>query len=307
MSTKTKQPAFTSETQGKHFEVDIIRIRPLQRAGGNIRSDYGDLTELAISIFHNGIIMPMRGYRVSDDKKFDFETFDGHRRLAAGELLVKGFEHDGIKYKADFVRAKIIIVREDRYSDEQIILDMITTNSGKTLTPVEQAEAIRRLGALGWKPVDIAARFGKTVRFVENLKLLAGAPLRIREIVSNGIISYTLVGDIFKRATDYNAAISEIEAALGVAKLEKKIPTSKNDVEDIETKGDDLSGVRVTKKHLDKAINRVDSNIELKRVFKAHLDSPKSIANEELFTFAKNLAENKLTKTQGNYIRVNTK
>ncbi len=303
MSTKTKESVITAETQGKHFEVDIRNIRPLQRAGGNIRSDYGDLTELAISIFYEGIIMPMRGYRVEDEGFSGYESFDGHRRLAAGNLLLKGFEapdpNTGEKmlYKLDSVRAKVIIVRADRYSDEQIILDMITTNSGKPLNPVEISEAIRRLMVHGWNAKEIAAKFGKTVRYVQNLEILAGAPKRHREMVASGVISYTLLGDIFKKAADYNEAIAQIEAALGVAKTEKKTSGKDNDLGEHkeEEESDDLSGVHITKKHLDKAINRVDSSVELKLVFKRQIDNPKTVGNSELYTFAKLIIENKLT------------
>jgi ParB/RepB/Spo0J family partition protein len=278
---------FNPETQGKHYEVDVRRIRPLQRAGGNIRSDYGDLEELAASIEANGVIVPMRGYRVSDDKNFEWEVIDGHRRLAACQLLI----NRGIT-----VRCKIITVDARKYSDEQLVLDMITTNAGKPLNPVEMAEAVRRLQNFGWKNKDISVKFGKSMRLIQNLALLAGAPKRIRDLISNGNISYTLALSIMKESVDFNDAIAKIEDSMGVAKMTKANLSPVEDAEEFAV-SDDVHA-KVTKKHVNIATNKVDSFKELQIVFKRQIDNPKDVANTELYSFLKRIIENKLTSSQ---------
>lgn len=278
---KTIEP----ETQGKHYEVDVRKIRPLQRAGGNPRTDYGDVKELADDIEVNGVVMPLRGFRVNDDSKFEWEITAGHRRLAACMLLAE---------KGIFVRVKMISIGDARkVTDEMILKDHITTNSGKEFTPVETAETLRRLQTVcGYKTKDLAALLGKSQRYVQNLLLLAGAPKRIRDMVSNKQISYTLVLDIFKQSIDFNDACSKIEASIGVAKSAPK----KSGDESEEDSGD--SGTKITKKHLNTAINKVDSFKELQMVLRANIDNAKTPNNSELYSFIKRIVENKLTRSQ---------
>lgn len=279
-----KEKEITDDTQGKHYEVDIRKVRPLQRAGGNLRADYGDIDELAASIEANGVRVPLQGYRVSDDSGFEWEVIDGHRRLAACQKLVA---------KGLTIRAKIIVVDSRKVSDEQLIVDMITTNAGKPLNPVEIAEAVRRLQAFGWKNKDIATRFGMNIRIIQNLANLAAAPKRIRDLIINKNISYTLVMDILKDSADYNEALDKIEASFSIAKKVKH--------ESVETDGFEVSDethAKITKRHVDKATNKVDSFKELQMIFKNQIDKPKDVINSELFSFAKKLIENKLTRSQ---------
>lgn len=56
---KTEQVETTVEVAGKHWEVDVMNIKPLERTGGNLRIDYGEedgsFKELIDSIRENGI------------------------------------------------------------------------------------------------------------------------------------------------------------------------------------------------------------------------------------------------------------
>lgn len=113
-----------NETQQKHYEVDVRNIKPLERAGGNIRTDYGDISELSESIAQNGIVVPLRAYRSEEDPE-QWVAIDGHRRLKAAMQLVE---------KGETVRAKIISVDRRKLSDEQLIYEMVITNEGKPLS-----------------------------------------------------------------------------------------------------------------------------------------------------------------------------
>lgn len=287
-----KKEPIEKETANKHFEVDVRSIIPLERAGGNIRQDYGDIKELKDSIKANGIIVPLRAYR-NKEVEGGWIAIDGHRRLkAAMELVAEG----------EVVRAKVITVDSRGLSDEQLIFDMVNTNAGKPLTPKEMAEAVRRLIALGWKEKEIAARFGKNVNFVKNLALFANCPKRVRDMVDENKISYSLVCDLFRRCADFNLVVESIEAAYGVAKetkadqLKRKNLRENKSIEDENefTAGADKTA-KITKKIIDKVSNKVDSMKELQSVFKKQIDKPQDVTNPALYKVLKNIVENKYT------------
>lgn len=274
----------TDESQGKHYEVDVLNIKPLPEdrgAGGNIRTDYGDIDELAKSIFQNGIIMPLRAYRDKDNEG-GWIAIDGHRRLAAAMKLVKE--------KGITIRAKVITVDSRKISDEQLIYDMITTNSGKQLSPVEMAEAVRRLIAYNHSVKDIAKGFGKPILFIQNLELLASAPKRVRDMVADKKISYSLVIQVMKETADFNEAIKIIEAAAGVAINEKVI--KKN----ISASPEVPLSAKITKRHIAKAGNKHNSIKEAKTLLKDNPDREPN--NQEVFIFLKKLVNNELSAAE---------
>lgn len=278
----------TAETAQKHWEVDVQNIKPLNRAGGNIRVDYGNedgsFKELVASIESNGILVPLRAYRDKDNEG-EWIAIDGHRRLAAAMKLVdKGLS----------IRAKIISVDARKVSDEQMIIDMVITNSGKPLSPLELSDAVHRLVVLGYKPKEVAAKFGMEVHAVRNLDLLGSAPKRIRDLISKNKLSYTVALDFIKTSADFNDAIDKIERAFSIVAGEKRVKVQTSGHEQIEDIDEPEVNSPITRRHLDSVNNKVDSLMELKKVFKKHIDSPMDIKNQELFSFCKKLSENKL-------------
>jgi len=280
------------ESQQKYWEVDVRNIKPLERAGGNVRTDYGDkdgsFQELIDSIRENGIIVPLRGYR-DKDKDGEWFAIDGHRRLRAAMHLV---ENEGLT-----IRVRVVVVDARKISDEQIIYDMVTTNSGKALSPIEMAEAVRRLIAYGHKPKDIAKRFGKSQGLINNLSLFASSPKRIRDLVADNRISYSLVMDVLKETKDFNEALEQIENALSVSKKEVR---SKKQMNDDGLEGDDVDTsepleYRATRKHLNEATNKVDSMKELVMVVRSIEESGNLPNNKELYHFARAIAKNQFT------------
>ncbi len=275
-----------NETQQKHYEVDVRNIKPLERTGGNIRTDYGDLDgsflELVNSIAENGIKVPIRAYR-DKEREGGWIAIDGHRRLKAAMKLVED--------RNITVRTKLILVDLKTISDEQLVIDMVVTNTGKPLSPLELSEAVRRLSGYGLKPKDIASKFGMNAHAIRNLQLLGSAPKRIRELIASNKLRYTVALDFIKTSSDYNDAIDKIEKAFSVSAAEKKASKKSSDsIEETETP--ELS---ITRKHLNEVNNKVDFTFELKQVFKRQLDKPKEIKNQELFSFCKKLVENRLT------------
>ncbi len=276
----------TQETQQKYWEVDVKNIKPLNRAGGNIRIDYGindgSFNELKDSIRENGILVPIRGYRDKDNEGI-WIAIDGHRRIKAAIELVAS---EGIE-----IRARIIVVDARKVSDEQIIYEMVTTNSGKALNPIEMAEAVRRLQAYGHTPKEIAKKFGKTYDFVNNLSLFASAPKRLRELVQNNRVSYSLVLDLLRETKDFNVAIEKIEKALDVSKKQakQKLPF------DPETDTSEPLQYKATKKHLDIASNKVDSFRELQMAMKKIEEENLQPSEMEIYRFCLTIVKNQAT------------
>ncbi len=278
----SKESTESTEKQGKHYKVDIRKVRPLERAGGNIRTEYGDIVELAKSIAINGVISPLRGFRVSDDSDFEWESIDGHRRTKACKLLIEeGVKIGDVLYKPETVFVPIMTVDARSYSDAQIVVDMVTTASGKELTPLELSTAIVRLTQSNWTPKEIGEKLSMTTHKVRNLILLGSAPKRVRDLVSENKISYTIALDFLRDSIDFNDAIDKIEKAL--SKVSSN-PTSSGKKEG-----------RITNRDHHEATNKVDSFFELKKVFKKQVDNPKSVINNDLYFFAKMIIENKYT------------
>lgn len=282
----------TQETAQKDYEVDLKFIKPLERAGGNIRSDYGEadgsFDELVESIAENGILNPMRAYRDADNPGYWF-SIDGHRRHRAGMKLVDE--------RGASIRVRVIPVDRKKISDESLVIDMVTTNTGKPLNPLELSEAVRRLISYGLRPKDIAKKFGMKSYVIKNLELLGSAPKRIRNLIQNNQLSHTVALGFLKSSADYNEAIEKIEKALSLAKSEKP-KTKESDFPgnpDTESESDNENDTtKITTKHLNEVNNKVDSTLELRKVFKKQIDSPSDIKNNELFSFCKKLVDNKL-------------
>lgn len=283
----------TKETQGKHYVVDTRNVSPLNRAGGNIRTDYGEkdgtLKELVESIRENGIKEPLKGYRDPNNSE-RWIAINGHTRLKACGIL----NEEGI-----VVRAKMITVDSRSISDEDLIFDMISSNAGRPLKPMEMAEAVRRLRNFELSVEEIAKKFGKELVFVKNLELLSKAPKKFRDMVNDGKIAYTLVLQTFKNTQDWNKAVEIIEKAALISINEKTERSKKSSSED----GFDVSPdtyAKVTKRHVDEALNKVDSIKELQRAinnFKSS-ENKREIKNGELYRFAENLANSRLVSSE---------
>lgn len=273
-----------SETQQKYWEVDALNIKPLNRAGGNIRVDYGEqdasFQELVDSIRENGVKVPIRGYR-NKDVEGEWFSIDGHRRLAACNKLITD---EGLS-----IKVRVIVVDARKITDEEIIFDMISTNQGKPLSPIEMAEAVRRLEELGVEVKDIAKRFGKSLDLVKNLSYFAKAPKRLRDLVSSNKVSYSLVIQTLRECKDYNEAVTKIESALNVSKQQakKKSFDPEVDTEDLDYKA--------TRSHMNIATNKLDSVKELNRVIREYKEKEFVVANQLLFTFAEKISKNQIT------------
>lgn len=182
----TKNTAPVADLKVKKGDIwkvpfSLIEIEP----GLNIRTDMGDIRELAESIRENGIKVPMSGYRKGEK----FVPVAGHRRSAACQLLLD----EGIEIIVPF------IMEAKGTNLEQRIVDHFTTNDGKVLNPLEQAEGVKRLINYGWTEKQIGIGIGKTEGYIRKLNSLNSQPKLFTKLIAEGVISGTfamkLVGD----------------------------------------------------------------------------------------------------------------
>jgi ParB/RepB/Spo0J family partition protein len=285
----TVEQDITRTTQQKHYEVDMRIVRPLERAGGNLRIDYGEedgsFQELIDSIRENGIRNAIQAYRDPANPEL-WILIDGHRRHKAAMWLI---ENEGLT-----VRVNLLPVDRKTLSDEKLIIDMFTTNTGKQLGPLEMAEGVRRLRAQKLEIKDISQKLGLDRRYVRNLELLGGAPKRIRDLIFQNKIGWTVALSFIKSSEDYTDAIAQIEKAFNVAKGTQKKSGSKPTIEGAEP-GDVLDAdVKITRAHLNEVTNRVDSFAELRKVFKKQIDTQQEPKDVALYSVLKKLVDNKL-------------
>lgn len=195
---------------------DIYKLRPSDlhiRDGWNARNidfDPADAEDLALakSISEVGVKEPLT---VVWQESRAYVT-NGHRRRAAALYAIAAL---GAELKT------IPCQTEERYSSEaDHVLSMIIRNSGKPLTPLEQARVFKRLIDLGWSETEIARRVGKSRQWICDLLGLQAAPAEITGMVKAGEVSATLA--IQTMATEKGRAAEVLTSAITTAKAAGK-------------------------------------------------------------------------------------
>lgn len=144
--------------------------------------DEEELQELADNIEKQGLLQPITVRPIKDEKTFavvngnadfhpKYEIICGERRFRAfSKLSDKWREMDGVAPKGEtFDRFSDIpaIIRE--MDDDEAFDAMITENlQRKDVDPIEEAFAFGQLIQKGKTAEEVAARFGKSIRFVQD-------------------------------------------------------------------------------------------------------------------------------------------
>jgi ParB family transcriptional regulator, chromosome partitioning protein len=142
--------------------VPVDRLHPHP---DNIRTDLGDLTELAASIRARGLLQPLVVTPAGDK----FLVLDGHRRLAAARL-------------AGVAALPCLAVKPGDVERDTAV--MLAAAMHKALEPIEQAAAFNRLRRRGMTIVEIARRTGYAPSTVSSRLLLAELPAEALEMVA---------------------------------------------------------------------------------------------------------------------------
>lgn len=168
--------------------------------GWNPRIDFGDIEALAAQIEQQsidghvvGLINPLRIRRAvgrSDGKVFDL--IDGDRRLTAIELLLSR----GVA----FPEGVPAIISDAKQPEQQMLVQMLLANEGKPFTPIEEAQAYRRMKESGMTLEAICKAVGRShVHVGYTLALLDAAPEVVAAVV-DGTIGATTAKEVIKAA-----------------------------------------------------------------------------------------------------------
>lgn len=209
------------------WQVPVESIRIIEGFNVRIRDAKYDakIDELAKSILSEGFYpdKPIAGYVSRENGKNVIYATDGHRRYEAT-----------LKAIAAGAQIKTLPVVISLQSEEDLVVSLVRANSGEPLRPLEQAIVCKRLERFGWKTVEIAERLGFTAQYVDNLLFLIAAPIEVRNMVIEDLVSATTAIEALRAHGEM--ALQKLSEALSKAKSGGQ--------------------TRITKKHLTNPVER---------------------------------------------------
>lgn len=167
------------------------------------------LAELKESVRSDGVQIPIMVRMVGDD----LVIVQGHRRhRVVSELIAEGED----------IKAIPAIAEPKGVNDADRAFDLLRSNSGEPLAPLEIAEVIRRLVNFGWTEAQIAQRRGwRSTQTVTNYLSLLEMPEAVKEHVKQGHVSATLAREMVGDTNGHEAAAA-ISAGLEKRKVNGK-------------------------------------------------------------------------------------
>jgi len=223
MTVKVKEGKTKNYKKRDSFRVppNDIKIIP----GFNAANRCDDVTDILESIRENGVQVPLQGYR----EKGDFYLTSGHRRLTAVKILIK----EGIKFPyLDFIV-------KPKVKEDQQVFDVITQNTGKPLTELQEGEIFQRLIKYGYNQEEIAKKIGKTQALVsQRIKLMTTISKFLKNFMVKEILSAHAairLNDIHEIEKDQKAVVDKI--LIRKAKLKGKKPSVDKAIEELKKIG----------------------------------------------------------------------
>jgi ParB family chromosome partitioning protein len=185
------------------WKVDPGQLRTLDGFNARIKNDAyaARVRWIADSIKANGFYpdKPLTGFVALEDGEEVIYVTGGHRRHE-GVLLA-------IEEGAD-VPTVPVVIKPRGTSMEDLTVDLVVGNEGEPLTTYEQAVVCKRLAGFGWEYKEIARRLGySTAQYVDGLLSLASAPLAVRRMVMESVISATVAIEAIKKHGDKAADV----------------------------------------------------------------------------------------------------
>jgi len=113
----------------------------------------------------------------------------GHCRLRAHKLAKdEGAPVLGIR-----------VIAAPKQDDAERALDILASNDGLPLTPLEKAAAVKRLLKFEWTPADIAKARGCSVTAITDLIRLLDAPEEVKGMVQRGEVAARTATDVIRK------------------------------------------------------------------------------------------------------------
>lgn len=162
------------------YEQGTVLLDRLRPDRGNVRSDLGDLSELAASIRANGVLQPLL-VRPHGDL---FVIVDGHRRHAAA--VQAGVRH-----------APVLIA--PARAARSVTAMMLAAAMHKQLDPLDQAKAFKALREHGMGTADIAKATGYSTGTVRDRLILLDLPPQAQAMVAARSLGITEAVSIAKQ------------------------------------------------------------------------------------------------------------
>ena len=166
------------------------------------------LDELKAMVRADGVQVPLVVRLIGDD----LTIVQGHRRhTVVMELIAEGED----------IKAIPAIAEAKGVNDADRTFDLLRSNSGQPLAPLEIAEVVKRLINYGWTEAQIAQRRGwRSTQTVTNYLSMLEMPEKMKEHVKKGHVSATLAREITK--TNGEEADQVIREQLEVRKANGK-------------------------------------------------------------------------------------
>ncbi len=197
-----------------------ISLDEIDVSGSQPRRRFVDQTiaELAQSISSHGVLQPIL-----------VEPVGGRYRIIAGERRFRAARRAGLQRIPALIRTST--------DDERLTLALIENIQREDLTPLEEAQAYRRLiDVSGISQEDLAARVGKNRSTISNSLRLLGLPVQVQDALTDGTISagharaLLMIPDpderqrLFARIAQYSVREAEAYAARLREREEKSSP-----------------------------------------------------------------------------------
>lgn len=208
-----KTEVATRDTVRKHDSVIMgrqtykIKVSAIQvRDGFNARKSYGDIQELANMIEANGVISPLTVDILKDGTIF---VERGHRRLAALKLLFEKYEENNL---FDYVEC---FVNSATTTELDRIKAIYTSNTIQPLSPVENAEVVKRLKVYYELTNEkIAQELGISRQSVDNYAKIADLPDDIKQALNDHRVSLNNALSIMRTLKNDVERVAAFEALL---------------------------------------------------------------------------------------------
>lgn len=211
IANRKSERAATSFADGlRMIPFDSIRVR----SGFNLRDEEDfvpeELESLANSIEAEDLNDPLEVDLLSDGTAI---VTDGERRFRSIGILRK---RSKVLHKR-FESVKCLLNAKEM-TDTDRLVSMLTTQSSRPFTQMQEAEGYRRLrsGYLGSAPMAvtvIAVRVGKSVAHVESRLILADAPEEERVLLKQNALSSTAYQELHRQEPNVEKRISRIKEA----------------------------------------------------------------------------------------------
>ena len=161
---------------------------------------------------------PLSGYVVVIEGRNRVAITDGHTRyIAAGRARERGREIETLP----------LVTATRGTSTEDLIVGLVTSNSGRQLKPYEVGTVCKRLIQAGLDEAEIARRLSITQTYVNDLLYLHSLPKSTQDLVKKGQISATLAIETSRKHGP--AAVKMLQEAVKQAvESGKKKATGKN-------------------------------------------------------------------------------